>query len=184
MNLIDAVLIVPLLWFAYRGFKKGLVLEVFSLLALFAGIYAAIHFSDFASVILQDNFKITSEYLPLVSFGLTFIAVLILVHLLGKMISGLMKVMALDVVNKILGAVFSMTKMILITGVLLSFFNSANEKIELIPEETKEGSLLYKPILKVTETVLPAIKESKYYEQFEKWRDEKTEESIEKVIES
>lgn len=173
MNLIDLIIIIPIAWFAYRGFKKGLILEVFSLLSFFAGIYSAIHFSDFASNLLSENFKIKSEYLPLISFALTFLAVVILINLLGRLITKLVNAVALSSVNKIVGAAFSVLKIALVLGVVLGFINTANEKFQFMSEETKESSLLYHPLIKTTETVLPAIKESKYYEQFEKWREER-----------
>ncbi len=42
MNWLDIGIAVPLVWGAYVGFKKGLVIELASLAALILGIYAAI----------------------------------------------------------------------------------------------------------------------------------------------
>jgi membrane protein required for colicin V production len=50
MNSIDILLIIPLVYAAWKGFKHGLIIEVFTLLALFVGIYVGIHFSDFMSL--------------------------------------------------------------------------------------------------------------------------------------
>lgn len=181
MNIIDIILLIPLIWFAYKGFKKGFIIEVFSLLALFAGIYAAIHFSDFASDLLSENIKIKSEYLPVISFGVTFVGVVIGVHYLGKLITKVVKMAALGLVNKLFGAVFSVLKLLLVYGVLLNFVNTTNQKIEFIPQATIDESLLYLPVMEITETILPAIKESKYYEQFEEWREEKKKSSLEEI---
>jgi len=177
MNIVDIVLVIPLIWFGYKGFKKGFVIEIFSLLALFAGIYAAIHFSNFASDFLSNNIKIRSEYLPVASFGLTFIGAVIGVHFLGKLVTKVIKMAALGLVNKLLGAVFSIVKILLIYGVLLNFVNTWNQKLDFIPEETIDESMLYVPIMSFTETVLPAIKESKYYDQFEEWKEEREKKS-------
>lgn len=175
MNIIDIILLVPLVWFGYKGFKKGFVIEVFGLLALFAGIYAAIYFSDFASNFLINNVKIKSEYLPVASFGLTFIVVVIGVHFLGKMITRVVKMAALGPVNKIFGAVFSIVRLLLIYGVALNFINTTNQKFDFIPQEHLEESVLYEPVMEATEVILPAIKDSKYYEQFLKWKQERKE---------
>ncbi len=173
MNIIDIVLFIPLVWYGYKGYKKGFVVEIFTLLALFAGIYAAIHFSDIASGFLNETVKIKSEYLPVAAFGLTFVAVVIGVHFLGKMLTKVIKMAALGLVNKLFGAVFSIAKVLLIYGVLLNFINTWNQKLEFIPQDTIAKSILYQPVMDFTEKILPAIKESKYYEQFETWRKQK-----------
>ena len=49
----DIVLGIPFLWAAIRGLRKGLVLEVTGLAALFLGAYAALFFSDIAAAILD-----------------------------------------------------------------------------------------------------------------------------------
>ena len=47
MNFIDVLILIPVIYAAWKGFKHGLIIEVFTLLALVVGIYAGIHFSDF-----------------------------------------------------------------------------------------------------------------------------------------
>ena len=46
---LDIVLAIPLLWGAIRGFRKGFILELTALAALFLGAYAALFGSDLAS---------------------------------------------------------------------------------------------------------------------------------------
>ncbi|MCB0383139.1 MAG: CvpA family protein, partial [Psychroserpens sp.] len=49
MAIIDIILGALLLFGLIRGFLKGLFVEVASLVALIAGVYGAIHFSNFAA---------------------------------------------------------------------------------------------------------------------------------------
>ena len=58
MNWLDIVLAIPLLWFLYRGFRNGLIIELASLAALILGIYAALHFSFYVQEYLEKNFEI------------------------------------------------------------------------------------------------------------------------------
>ena len=58
MNYIDIFLLVPLLWGAFKGFKKGLIIEVVSLIALGLGIWGGVHFSDFSTTFLADKLSI------------------------------------------------------------------------------------------------------------------------------
>ena len=100
MNTIDIIILIPLLWAAYSGFKKGLIIEIATLLALAGGIYAGVHFSNYASGYLVE--KIDSKMLPLASFGATFLVVVILIFALGKLLEKVVNMVALKLVNKVL----------------------------------------------------------------------------------
>ena len=49
INLLDIILLIPLLWFGYNGYKKGLIIEIASLAAFILGLYFAFYFSDFTA---------------------------------------------------------------------------------------------------------------------------------------
>lgn len=44
MNFLDLIIILPLIYAAYKGFKHGFIIELFTLLAIIVGIYVGIHF--------------------------------------------------------------------------------------------------------------------------------------------
>jgi membrane protein required for colicin V production len=160
MNSIDILLLIPLIYGAWKGFKHGLIIEVFTLLALFVGIYIGIHFSDFTAVFLRENVGITSKYLPLIAFSLTFIAVGAMVFFLGKTIEKLIKITVLTPLNKFAGVFFSLLKYTYILSTLLVMLESLDEKIAFFPKKVKEESLLYQPILKVSTSTIPQLEES------------------------
>ena len=108
MNYVDIILVVPLLWGAYKGFKKGLVIELISLIALALGIWGAVHFSDFASNLLSDS--IDQKYLSLTAFMVTFITIVVLVYFIGKLMEKVVDIVQLKFVNKLLGACFGLLK--------------------------------------------------------------------------
>ena len=47
MNYFDYLLLLPLVYGLYRGFTKGLIIELASLVALIAGVYGAMYLSSF-----------------------------------------------------------------------------------------------------------------------------------------
>ena len=53
MNKIDILLLVILAFGAVRGFMRGVIIEMASLLAIVIGIYGAIHFSFFTASLLD-----------------------------------------------------------------------------------------------------------------------------------
>jgi len=160
MNFVDILILVPLGYAGWKGFKHGLIIEVFTLLALLVGIYAGIHFSDFTARWLRETFGWESEYLPVVAFTLTFLAIGAMVYFAGKMIEQVARVTNLTPVNKFFGIVFAVLKMTYFVSVFIVLIESYDEKGEFIPPSMKEKSLLYKPVLNVSTTTIPALKNS------------------------
>lgn len=162
MNYLDIIFIVPLLWAAYRGFNKGLIIEVSTLIAFGLGIWGGIHFSEFIAELLQN--KIDSEYLPLVSFSLTFILIVAIIFVLGKLIEKVVNIVQLKLINKLSGALFGLAKITLLISVILVLVNSYDQKASIVPKELKENSLLYNPLSDISLKVIPALGKSNLFD--------------------
>lgn len=160
MNFIDILILVPLVYAGYKGFKHGLIIEVFTLLALFVGLYAGIHFSDFMANFLKNSFSWDSEYLPIIAFTLVFLGVGAMVFFAGKAIEQMVRVVNLTPLNKLFGVFFGVLKMIYIVSVILVIAESYDEKGDFFPEEKKDNSLLYHPIKAVSTYTIPGMSES------------------------
>lgn len=158
MNYFDIIIIIPLLWGAFKGFKKGLVIEVASLIALFLGVWGGVKFSSVSANYLGEMFNISEKLMPLISFSVTFIIIVIAVFLLAKLLQRFIKMVALGTINKIAGAAFGVLKFGLIISVLLSLINNINAQIQFIEPEMEDSSLLYKPISKIAVVVIPGLK--------------------------
>lgn len=157
MNFIDILIIVPLIYAGYKGFKHGLIIEVFTLLALFVGLYAGIHFSDFIAEFLKTTFSWNSEYLPIISFTIIFLGIGAMVFFAGKTIEQMVKVVNLTPLNKFFGVFFAVLKMLYIVSVIIVIAESYDEKGDFFPEEKKENSLLYNPVKAVSTTTIPGM---------------------------
>lgn len=160
MNFIDILIIIPLIYAGFKGFKHGLIIEVFTLLALFVGLYAGIHFSDFIAAFLKKSFSWDSEYLPIISFTFIFLAVGAMVYFAGKTIEQMVKVVHLTPINKFFGVFFGVLKMVYVVSVILVITESYDEKGNFFPEEKKESSLLYSPVKAVSTVTIPGMGES------------------------
>lgn len=165
MNFLDILILIPILYTAYKGFKHGFVIELFTLLAVLVGIYVGIHFSDFTAAWLKSTFSWDSEYLPVISFTLTFLGVGAMVYFGGKMIEQMVKVVQLSALNKFLGMLFAAIKAIYIVSVLLVMIESYDEKSDFFPEKTKNASLLYEPVKNTSTITIPALKNSTIFLQ-------------------
>lgn len=159
MNVLDILLALPLLWALYKGFSKGLVLEIASLMALILGVYAALHFSFYMSDLLVEHFDWDKDSLPLVSFALTFIVVVVGISLLGRLLTGLLKLAALGLVNRLAGALFALLKVGFVLSVILSWLAPIDKNMELLDPKLREESKLMPIIAPVASIVIPALKE-------------------------
>ncbi len=146
MKYIDIILALPLVWGAIMGFKKGLILELASLVALFLGIYGALKFSGVTANFLKEDFGFQSEWIGLISFILTFVLIVITIYLLAKLLDKTLKIVALGLVNRLLGLFFGLVKYSLIVGCLLFFFDNLNSRFQLTKTDLKASSYLYEPI--------------------------------------
>lgn len=145
---------------AWVGFRKGLIVEVFTLLALLVGIYAGIHFSDWTSNLIKDSIDIEGKYLPVVAFTLTFLGVGAMVFFAGKMIERMLKVVNLSPVNKIMGLFFGVIKMLYTLSILIILIETYDERGNFIPKDIKKDSFLYNPVRLTASATIPAIEES------------------------
>ena len=159
MNIIDIILIVPLLWSAYRGFTKGFIIELSSLAALILGVYFAYYFSGYAQSFLVKIFDIGSQYLHIASFALTFIVVVILIIVLGKVLEKFINILSLGFFNKLAGALFGVFKIVLILSVLLIIIENFDSKHTIITQKSKKESFLYGYIAPFVTKIVPKFKE-------------------------
>lgn len=161
MNFIDIILGAGIAFGLYRGFTKGLFLEVAALVSLIAGIYGAIHFSYFVGDYLGGRVNWNEKYVNLTAFIITFIIIIIAVTMLGKLLTKVADFAALGILNKLLGAAFGGLKFAIILGAVLVFFDRTNNMIELISKETIDESALYKPVRNLGDFVFQWVLEQK-----------------------
>src|SRR5690606_6071035 len=90
-------------------------------------------------------------------FFITFLFVLVLLFLLGKILTKLVNAVALGFINKLAGAVFESLKMILIISVFLNLFQKINYNNLLVSEEKLEESVFYHSIEEVSRGIFPLM---------------------------
>ncbi|NHF58845.1 CvpA family protein [Flavobacteriaceae bacterium TP-CH-4] len=157
MAFLDIVLGILLIWGLWRGLKNGLFVEIASIIALIAGIFGAIHFSYIAGNYLANNMQWEENYINLVAFIITFIIIVVVVHLAGKLLTKIADFAMLGLLNKIAGGIFGMLKVAVILGALLVFFDRMNSSIGFISEETKAQSVLYEPVKEIGALVFSKV---------------------------
>jgi membrane protein required for colicin V production len=156
MNWIDIIIAIPIALALIRGVRKGFVMEVTALVALFLGLYAGLHGSDYAASRLHKEFNVSEQFLDISAFVVTFIVVVIAVHLIGKTVEKLVDMTALSGMDRMAGLVFAAARAILFWGIVLVLVRSTIGT-DWIPREQMKSSVLW-PFLDATaRAVLPVL---------------------------
>ncbi|WP_297970858.1 CvpA family protein [uncultured Capnocytophaga sp.] len=151
MSNIDIILGILLSIGIVRGFMKGFIWEVASLLSIFVALWVAIHFSAMAAGYLSEVFSLSTKTNQVISFVIVFLLAFVMVRIAGKMLTKALESVSLGLPNRIAGAVFGMFKWSLIVGTSLMYLNRG--ALELIPKESSDQSLLYAPIMEMNDWI-------------------------------
>ena len=157
MNFIDFILIAVFIFAGFRGYQKGFVSQFASLAGLLLGIWGAIKFSDYTAGLMSEHLHITTEYLPLIAFAITFAIIVIAIHFLGNLVEGLFELAFLGFANSILGVVFGVLKTAFILSVILVILDKTDTKIKILPKDISQKSLFYHPIERLAPSIFPDL---------------------------
>jgi membrane protein required for colicin V production len=160
---VDIILIIPLLWGAFKGFRKGLIVELASILAIILGVYACSQFSDLVAGFLGTHLHshVSSLYLSIISVIILFLGVVILTFFIAKRIQKLAEALFLGIANRILGAIFGAFKWALLISFVLYFFDILNQKAGIVSQTSLEHSVVYGYLVKLAPLVMPTLIKSK-----------------------
>ena len=154
---LDAVLGVLLAWAMLNGFRKGLIIKVASIVALVAGIFAGFHFSSLAAEWLNDQFDWSTRTTEVSAFALTFIAVVVGVHFLAKVLERIVDLTALSLVNKLGGLLLGLVQTLFFLSALTFALDGVFGTRKWLPEEHIERSVLYPHVETAIEYVVPSM---------------------------
>ncbi len=130
MNVLDGIIAIALVLFALQGFKNGLAKEVIGLIGLIIAFFLAFRHMHDAAFVISDLTGWTSEFLPLISFFVVFLLIIIITHLVIKSVEKLLEVTFLSFTNKIFGLVFGVLKCSILISlflIVLAGFNFPND---------------------------------------------------------
>ncbi len=121
MGLVDILIWVVLLLFAVKGFLKGLIREVCSLLGLVAGGWAACKYYPYFAEALRSFIRLPHHVAQSLAFALLFLLLGVLFYLLGHLLTVIFKIMLLGGVNRIGGVCFGLLEGAFLLCMLLYF---------------------------------------------------------------
>src|SRR5437762_11559934 len=119
--LIDIVFIILVIIAIFKGYTKGFIVAVFSLLAIVVGLAAAIKLSVVTAGLLKNAIHVAAKWLPVIAFAVVFIIVVLLVRLGAMAIQKATELVMLGWVNKLAGSILYMALYTVIFSVLLFY---------------------------------------------------------------
>ncbi|MES1214626.1 MAG: CvpA family protein [Bacteroidota bacterium] len=137
--ILDIVFAVVILIAIVKGFRRGLIVGLFSLLAIVIGLAAAIKLSAVVAGYIGHAVKISDKWLPIISFAVVFIIVVLLVRLGANAIQKVAETVMLGWLNKLCGIILYVAIYITIFSVVLFYA----EQLKIVKPETKEKSVTY-----------------------------------------
>jgi membrane protein required for colicin V production len=118
---IDILFIVLMVVAIYKGYSRGIIIAVFSLLAIVLGLAAAIKLSLVTAQWLKDAVQVGAKWLPVLAFTLVFIVVVLLVRLGAALLEKTAETVMLGWINRIAGMLLYMVLYTVILSVLLFY---------------------------------------------------------------
>lgn len=159
--IIDLILALLLVIAAVKGYRKGLVVAVFSILAFIIGLAAAIKLSVVVASYIGQATNISEQWLPFISFGVVFVVVILLVRWVGAIIQKGVEIALLGWINRVGGMLIYAVLYLIIYSILLFYA----EQVSLLKQDTISASVTYayiKPwgpaVIDKIGTILPFFK--------------------------
>lgn len=155
IDVLDIIISAAWAWAMFKGFRKGFIIKIASLIALILGVFAGFYGSSGLADWLSKETNWSSSSIGLGAFILTFILVVIGVHFLAKIIEKLVDLTALGLINKLAGLVMGFIQTTLLLSIATYAMDGVFGPRKWLPEQSVEQSILYPHVETAIERVIP-----------------------------
>ena len=137
--ILDILFAIILILAVIKGYRRGLIVGLFSLVAVFIGLAAAIKLSAVVAGYIGSAVKISDQWLPVISFAVVFLLVILLVRLGANAIERTFEVAMLGWINKLGGIILYIVLYTVVFSILLFYA----EQMKLVQPATISQSVVY-----------------------------------------
>jgi membrane protein required for colicin V production len=150
----DWFLAVPIAYGAFMGFRKGLLLEIVSLIALIIGFLGGLKLLNTAIPVMKSFIGDVFGLLPLFTFLVVFALIIFGVRMVGIALKKVIGLTPLGLFDNVLGAGIGALKWCMAVGLLLYVSQMAGISIA---ENASKTSVIYPYVVKATPLALDLI---------------------------
>ncbi|HHW73206.1 MAG TPA: CvpA family protein [Firmicutes bacterium] len=123
---IDLVVLVFLALGLLKGFKKGLIRELFSLMGAILAIIIAYHSYQSLALVLLERYALSTWQAQSIAFVVLLIGISLLAAFFGYVWSKALSYTPFSVIDHLGGAVFGVVKVVAVVLIVLVITNAAN----------------------------------------------------------
>ena len=160
MSYLDLFFGMAIAWGAYSGFSKGLIKELASILGVIIGVFLAKNYYPYLDIKLKPIFESEAGFISILSAILIFLLTIMVFKIIAKFLTKFLKIIALGLLNRIIGSVFGIFKTVLLLCSLVFIFSNINNVTGIIKAEKLSQSFFYSKIEKINSFII----ESNYNE--------------------
>ena len=161
MTILDVILLLCCIPVLIRGFKKGFLNQLFSIIALLAGVWTAYILADIPAQWFLPAFKENTgnpeQMAQLAGFATCLVVTITGFSLLGTFLEKVLHLVIPDWIDHILGVILSAVSTAILLGVLLLIFESLNSIYFFMDPKNEifADSMLYPAIKTIAEIIFP-----------------------------
>jgi len=156
MNVLDLIFILPLLYGAYRGYQKGLFIEIIGVAAFIVAIVIGFKFLGYGmnmiAPVIGEN--LANRFLPYLSFTVIFFPTIFLINKMGWMLRRALRFTILGTIDGFAGAMVGVFTWLFGVSTFLWLMSSIDINL---PEILTKESLTYPAMKKVAPTVISKV---------------------------
>lgn len=176
LNWFDIVVLIFLLIAFINGYRKGLVMMLAGLVTV---VLAAVFGGKLAKIILPQLLKLfdmSPNVANVLSYVAAFLAIAIIISLIGRLIQKTFEAVNLSFINRISGSVVALGTVMVLLSVLLNLVLMLDADEKLIKPDVKQKSFFYERVQAVVPAIVPYLNRDvwenyipeKYRQQIEK----------------
>jgi membrane protein required for colicin V production len=154
--ILDLFILLPILYGAYRGYQKGLLIEIIGIAAFILAIVVGFKFLGFGMNMLAPYIgeQMSYRFLPYLSFTLIFFPTIFLLNKFGWMLRKALRFTILGTVDGFAGAIVGAFTWVFGISIFLWLLKTIEVKI---PEQYAKDSVSYEHIIKVAPAVVSKV---------------------------
>jgi len=154
MAVLDIVILAALACGIIGGFVKGVIQQAFSLGGLILGLVFGMLLYKPLAGFLQNAINMSDKTAQIVGFIIILLLVPILLGLVGRILSKLVRAASLGFVDRLLGAAFGFFKWLIVIGLIFQLMDMGGLTDKVVNPKDRRESQLYQPVRGFTEFCL------------------------------
>ncbi|MCU0341706.1 MAG: CvpA family protein [Spirosomaceae bacterium] len=156
MNTLDLLMLIPLAWGAFNGYRKGLLIEIVGVAAFVLALIVGFKFLRFGTDLLAPYLtaELTRRFLPLIGFSVIFFPTVFMVNRLGYSLRGMLRYTLLGTLDSVAGAAVGVFTWVF--GISVFFWLLSTVGIA-IPPKYRQESFLYEYVVPIAPQIISVI---------------------------